>query len=174
MKNGAPPDHGDRRPVLFQPNLLRRPNKHHQTTTEPNSTTERPPTPDQFSIGAGLFAHHQHPPDLEHPDWNRTGRGKPAGRRRKDRRKKTNRPCLNLKFVEKRITLKGPIDKFLAAFCTDCCRPGSFDQKAHLDEPLEPEGLFQARKSQDGIVGAHHLPKKAPPLSGHHQVYNLF
>lgn len=43
-------------------------------------------------------------------------------------------------------------------------RSGSFDQKAHLHEPLETGGFFQVRKLQDRAVGAHHLLKKAPPL----------
>ncbi|KAI8529345.1 hypothetical protein RHMOL_Rhmol12G0218100 [Rhododendron molle] len=68
-------------------------------------------------------------------------------------------------YVDLPTDLKwGPIDKFLVAFRTYNCRPGSFDHKAHLQEPLELEGLFQARKSQIGVVGAHYLPKKAPPL----------
>ncbi|KAI8529348.1 hypothetical protein RHMOL_Rhmol12G0218200 [Rhododendron molle] len=73
--------------------------------------------------------------------------------------------CMNKESTEVRaLKEQGPIDKFLVAFRTYTCRPGSFDQKAHLHEPLKPEGLFQARKSQNGVVGAHHLPKKAPPL----------
>ncbi|KAG5534100.1 hypothetical protein RHGRI_022290 [Rhododendron griersonianum] len=43
-------------------------------------------------------------------------------------------------------------------------RPGSFDQQAHIREPLEPGGFFQVKKSQDGAVSAHRLLKKAPPL----------
>ncbi|KAG6721612.1 hypothetical protein I3842_03G120200 [Carya illinoinensis] len=44
-------------------------------------------------------------------------------------------------------------------------RPGSFDQRGHLSEPLEPGGLFPIRKSQDAAVGALvRMLKKAPPL----------
>ncbi|KAI8550344.1 hypothetical protein RHMOL_Rhmol06G0098200 [Rhododendron molle] len=89
MRIETHPNHSGLRPIFFLQKLLHSPNKHHQTTTNPNSTTEtyqpqktniqRPQTPDHSSIDAGLFAHHHHPPDLEHLDWYRTGRGKPAG-----------------------------------------------------------------------------------------------
>ncbi|KAI8560941.1 hypothetical protein RHMOL_Rhmol04G0295400 [Rhododendron molle] len=96
-ENRTPPEHDDRRPVFFKPKLLRSPIKHHRTTTNTNSTTEthqpqnrqletqRPLTLDHSSIGAGLFAHQHHPPDLEHPDWYGIGRGKPVGRKEKQK-----------------------------------------------------------------------------------------
>ena len=44
-------------------------------------------------------------------------------------------------------------------------RPGSFDQRGLIRDPLEPRGLFQVRKSQDAAVAALvHMLKRAPPL----------
>ncbi|PSS30286.1 Autophagy-related protein like [Actinidia chinensis var. chinensis] len=44
-------------------------------------------------------------------------------------------------------------------------RPGSFDQRGLIRDPLEPRGLFQVRKSQDAAVAALvHVLKRAPPL----------
>ena len=45
-------------------------------------------------------------------------------------------------------------------------RPGYFDQKGHVCDPLEPGGgLFQVRKSQDVAVAALvRMLQRAPPL----------